>query len=241
MAMKTTARIQLLPAKAAPYVVIIRRKPSKTYHIIRWNVETDRFEHGSWFTGHIYVHSSDVSFDGKWMVYLARGVRGTTWNGVCLLPYLKTYLETETPDSWGGGGYWKDKRTLVTNEWAATKGTVPFKIENHANPRGVFKQRMLRDGWIQNEAENCWTRQFHRRGPTLEARYKKDAADLEFRLLEYPELLNQSVESATFASNGALIFAQDGWVYRYTSNDLRRGKPAFAADLNGLTREQTRV
>ena len=114
MAAETNARIHLLPAKEAPYVVIIRRKPSKTHHIIRWNVEHDEFEHGSWFTGHIYVERSDVSFDGKWMVYLARGAGGTTWNGVCLLPYLKTYLEAGAPDTWGGGGYWRDSETLLT-------------------------------------------------------------------------------------------------------------------------------
>lgn len=241
MPMKTTARIHLLPAKGAPYVVMIRRKPSKTYHIVRWNVETDRFEHGSWFTGHIYVHSSDVSFDGKWMVYLARGARGTTWNGICLLPQLKTYLESDAPDTWGGGGYWKDKRTLVTDNWASTKGTVPFKIENDARLGEVHVQRMKRDGWIHNMEDKSWTWQFQRRGPTLKAKYHKHTADFEFRVLEYPELLEQSVESATFAANGDLVFAQDGWVFRYSRQDMRRGKPGFAADLNELTREQIRV
>jgi len=237
MTVKTTARIHLLPAKEAPYVVIIRRKPSKTFHIIRWNVEQDEFEHGSWFTGHIYVYRSDVSFDGKWMVYLARGARGTTWNGVCLLPYLKTYLEADAPDTWGGGGYWKDSQTLITHSWATTKGAALFRVENGQGE--VHVRRMKRDGWIHNEKKKSWLWQFHPRGATLEAIYHRHTADFEFRLREFPELLDKEVECATFAANGDLFFSRLGCVYRYSRNDLRRGKPGFTADLNGLTREMT--
>jgi len=237
MTVKTAARIHLLPAKDAPYVVIIRRKPSKTFHIIRWNIEHDEFEHGSWFTGHIYVHRSDVSFDGKWMVYLARGARGTTWNGVCLLPYLKTYLEADAPDTWGGGGHWKNSQTLLTCSWTTTKGAAPFQVENGQGE--VYVQRMKRDGWIHNEKKKSWLWQFHHRGATLEAIYHRHMADCEFRLREFPELLDKEVEWATFATNGDLVFARLGCVYRYSRNDLRRGKPGFTADLNGLTREMT--
>ena len=237
MAVKTTARIHLLSAKEAPYVVIIRRKPSKTFHIIRWNIEHDEFEHGSWFTGHIYVHRSDVSFDGKWMVYLARGARGTTWNGVCLLPYLKTYLEADAPDTWGGGGHWKNSQTLLTCSWTTTKGAAPFQVENGQGE--VYVQRMKRDGWIHDEKKKSWHWQFHPRGPTLEAIYHKHMTDFEFRLREFPELLDKEVECATFAANGDLVFSRLGRVYRYSRNDLRKGKPGFTADLNELTREMT--
>jgi len=235
MIVKTTARIHLLTAKDAPYVVIIRRKPSKTFHIIRWNIEHDEFEHGSWFTGHIYVHRSDISFDGNWMVYLARGARGTTWNGVCLLPYLKTYVEAVAPDTWGGGGYWRDRDTIITDSWGTTKGEVPFRLEPGRGE--IHVQRMKRDGWIHNEYNKSWSWQFHPRRATLEAIYYKHTADFKFRLREFPDLLDQQVECATIGANGDLLFTRGGWVYRYTRSDLRKGKPGFAADLNGLTRE----
>jgi hypothetical protein len=237
MTMKTTARIHLLPAKEAPYVVIIRRKPSKTFHIIQWNIEHDEFKHGSWFTGHIYVYRSDVSFDGKWMVYFARGASGTLWNGVCLLPYLKTYLEADAPDSWGGGGYWRDSQTLMTSSWTTTKGAVPFRIEDGCGELHV--QRMKRDGWIHKENGKIRLWQFLQRNATLEAIYDKRTTDFEFRLREFPQLLDKEVESATFAANGDLVFTRLGCVYRYSRKDLRRGKPGFAADLNVLTREMT--
>jgi len=237
MAMAPPARIHLLPAKESPYVVIIRRKPSKTYHIIRWNVEQDEFEHGSWFTGHIYVWRSDVSFDGKWMVYMARGAGGAIWNGVCLLPYLKTYLEADAPDTWGGGGYWSDSQTLLTHSWGPTKGAAPFRIEEDQGK--VPGNRMKRDGWISTENKESRLWRFHQPGATLEAIYSKRTTDFEFRLREFPALLNKEVEWATFAANGDLVFSRLGCVYRYSRKDLRKGKPGFAADLNGLTREMT--
>lgn len=267
MAAETNARIHLLPAKEVPYVVIIRRKPSKTHHIIRWNVEHDEFEHGSWFTGHIYVERSDVSFDGQWMVYLARGASGTTWNGVCMLPYLKTYLEANAPDTWGGGGYWRDSKTLVTESWTTPTGSVSFRIEPKPSGGTIGDQtmylRMARDGWVRNgdnwgierrvrgkkhmkarDGDDGWKWQFERRGPTLEVffrGYLEHGSTYEFRMREFPDLLDQQVEWATFAANGDLVFARLGWVYRYSRNDLRNGKPGFAADLNGLTREKVGV
>jgi hypothetical protein len=200
-----TARIHLLPAKEAPYVIIIRRKPSKTFHIIRWNVEHDEFEHGSWFTGHIYAHRSDVSFDGKWMVYFASGASGDLWNGVCLLPYLKTYLEANAADTWGGGGFWIDSQTISTDSWGTTKGAAPFR---HENGRGG--NRMERDGWIPSEYKESRLWQFYQRGATLEAIYSKRTTDFEFRLREFPALLDKEVEWATFASNGDLVFTRRG-------------------------------
>jgi hypothetical protein len=263
MTVKPPARIHLLPAKEAPYVVIVRRKPSKTFHIIRWNVEHDEFEHGSWFTGHIYVYRSDVSFDARWMVYLARGASGATWNGVCLLPYLRTYLEANAPDTWDGGGYWKDSNTLLTYSWKAPTGSLPFRIEP-AKGDGTLNSadlhlRMARDGWVRNgnywgadrrihgkkglilrDGDDGWNWRLERCGPPLEAffrGYMQPGHPYEFRAREFPTLMDQEVEWATFAANGDLVFTRLGCVYRYSRDDLRRGKPGFAADLNGLTRE----
>ncbi len=237
MPIKTTARVHLLTAKEAPYVVIIRRKPSKTYHIIRWNTQSDKFEHGSWFTGHIYVDRSDVSFDGKWMVYLARGAKGNTWNGVCLLPFLKTYFESEALDTWGGGGYWKNAKTLITDAWETHKGMTPFRVEDGTGQGEVHVQRMKRDGWTHNQAERKWIAKFDKKSVSLEAIYRRHTADFVFRVPEYPDFLDDDVESATFDALGNLIFTRGGMVYKYDKKALKRGRPSFTANLNSLTRE----
>lgn len=155
------ARIHLLPAKTAPYVIVIRRKPTKWFHVMRWNTSTDEIEHGSWFNGHLYAKRSDVSFDGQWMVYLAMGSTGKTWNGVCRLPFLKTAVDVPGNGTWYGGGYWASEQLLKLNAWhwpmlrglrkKAAK-VLPFQIEefcatHNAEDLGVLYPRLQRDGW----------------------------------------------------------------------------------------------
>ena len=65
------------------------------FHIIKWNTETDELEYGSWFSDKLYWECCDISFDGKWMVYLALGDNGQAWNGCCQLPFLKTSMESD--------------------------------------------------------------------------------------------------------------------------------------------------
>ncbi|MFN7931185.1 MAG: hypothetical protein U0Y68_25305 [Blastocatellia bacterium] len=262
MMIQTTARIHLLAAKEAPVVAIIRRKPTHTFHIIRWNTETDEFEHGSWFQKKIYVADSDISFDGKWMCYMARGMKGTTWLGVCQLPYLKTYLEADVPTTYCGGGYWQDRHTLVIDDLLKASGTIPFRVEKSplGNPQ-VLQHRLQRDGWVRNGenygerrkvrgkpfeypcvGDDGWHRQAGRRGTILDMFYRghfQGSSKFEFRVREYPDLLDAEVEHATFTANGDLVFSRLGWVYRYQHSDISKGQPSFAADLNSLTREET--
>lgn len=53
-------RLHLLVARDAPKILIIRRGPSKVFHLIAWNTETDEFEQGSWFRGRLYEYRSDL-------------------------------------------------------------------------------------------------------------------------------------------------------------------------------------
>ena len=97
----------MLRARDAPVIAVIGRGPSKLFHLIKWNTEQDKLEHGSWFSGKLYPMRCDLSFDGKWMVYLAMGDNGETWNG----------------------GDWRDAKTLMRNNWSDERGQVPFATE----------------------------------------------------------------------------------------------------------------
>lgn len=99
------ARLHLLPAKEAPVVVVVRRKPSRLFHIIRVNTDKGTYEEGAWFTGKLYAMRCDVSFDGNWFVYLALGGKGQTWNGISMLPRLTCIAESNNLGTWFGGGY----------------------------------------------------------------------------------------------------------------------------------------
>jgi len=39
--------------------------------MIRWNTDSDKFEQGQWFHGHVYVGRSDLSPDGSLLIYFA--------------------------------------------------------------------------------------------------------------------------------------------------------------------------
>lgn len=112
----TTARLHILRAHGASKAVIIRRKPSRLVHIISWDTSTDIIEHGSWFDGRIYAERCDLSWDGRWMVYLAMGRRGETWNGLCRPPSLESVLTVPNCGTWAGGGFFSDANTLQSND-----------------------------------------------------------------------------------------------------------------------------
>jgi hypothetical protein len=260
------ARIFLLPAKGASHVLIIRRKPSKLFHLIRWNTSTDQLEHGSWFRGKLYPNRCDVSFDGEWMVYLAMGSKGETWNGICRLPFLRTYAESENFGTWNGGGYWRDKRTLLLNQWTPQKGTSPFKTmplnrEFGSEDLGVFYPRLQRDGWLRRgenygtnrqlkntnkymvacDGDDGWFNQPTPRHPLLSLRYigyLEHGYTFCYNLSDHPTIVDDQVTAACWDSLGQLIVARQGTVARYTLDDLRRGKPTTLLDLNDLNAAQ---
>lgn len=156
---RTTARLHLLAAKDKPVAVILRRKPSKCYHVIKWNTQTDDLVHGSWFHGRIYEARCDLSWDGRWMVYMAMGDNGETWNGICQPPRLKTYADVPNCGAWAGGGVFVEKDKLQANDhWHHDqslarfdgKGNFPFTIErldSGGEDLPVLCRRLERDGW----------------------------------------------------------------------------------------------
>jgi hypothetical protein len=151
------ARIHILPAREKPVAVILRRKPSKCFHVMKWNTLTDEIEHGSWFRGKLYSLRCDVSFDGEWMVYLAMGATADTWNGICRPPWLKTVVDGENMGAWFGGGYWAEPEKLMLNGWELPKlpkgerSELPFKTAPYrpswGEDEGVLFARLERDGW----------------------------------------------------------------------------------------------
>jgi hypothetical protein len=156
---RSRARLHVLRAHTSPTAVIIRRKPSKCFHIISWDTTRDKLAHGSWFRGKIFPERCDVSWDGRWMVYLAMGSSGNTWNGICQPPWLRTIADVPNMGTWAGGGFFSDARTLRSNdnwcwnrslsEFTKSEG-LPFSIERMESGGEVFPilaHRLERDGW----------------------------------------------------------------------------------------------
>jgi hypothetical protein len=255
------ARIHLLPAKTAPIVIVIRRKPSKLFHVLKWDTDLDELQAGSWFHGKLYPMRCDVSPDGRHMVYLAMGSGGHTWNGVCEPPFLRTMAEGENMGTWSGGGYFASDERLLVNSWSPSKGDLPFRCEPLQGEHGgedlsVLVPRLERDGWRRRGLE--WGREVERVGTsklTVDQigddgwawRPSKGVPELRMRFLGYLEHgytfgfeleghsgLLDGVDWACYDSRGRLVYTQAGSLYLWGPEDLDRGEPRSVHDLEGL-------
>ena len=195
------SRIHLLVARHAPTVVILQRKRAELFHVITVDANTWRVAECSWFRGKLYGLRCDVSFDGAYMVYLAMGSRGQTWNGVCRLPWLTALTEADNLGAWFGGGYFASNKVLRTNGWGSPdfyppkRSGAPFTLEPY-RPRyggedlGVLYERLHRDGFMRLgdswgterklngrqyrvacDGDDGWGWQFSPRHPALKLRY----------------------------------------------------------------------
>lgn len=227
-------RIYLLAAREAPVAAILRRGPSRTWHVMRWATDTDAIESGSWFNGRIYPEKCDLSWDGKWLVYFALG-RTDTWTGVCELPRLKTLAYVEGCGTYGGGGAWFEPNTVhLFDVGAKTKPVIevdplPFKI---GKPD-------WRDSRVVQSAWNFVTGKEETLDPSLsnpELLHSDEERHEGFRLPDFPDLLDDKVTSALWNSQGHLLVAREGWIERYQQEDLKRGEPSFRRDLTDVPR-----
>ena len=101
-------KLTVFPARAAARAVILRRGPTRMFHVISWNMATDRFEHGSWFRGRIFEESCDISPDGRYFRYVAcNGSHKTrerigfnAWVAICRPPRLTALSMTVCIGTW---------------------------------------------------------------------------------------------------------------------------------------------
>lgn len=150
-------------ASKAPAAVINRRGPSKTVCTIGWDRRKDKFTVGQWMRGRIYERRSDLSPDGKYMIYFAMNGRWHTaakgsWTAISKAPYLKAVTLFPKGDCWNGGGlftgrgrYWlndgyghagmSDSHEVVRDEEFRPEGGIGGEC------LGVYFPRLLRDGW----------------------------------------------------------------------------------------------
>jgi len=158
-----TPRIHLLLARAAPAGLVIRRGPSNHVATILWDRHKDTFQLGQWLKGRIYEHRSDLSFDGKYLIYFAMNGKWNSpskgsWTAISHAPYLKAIAFFPKGDCWQGGGLWTDKGKYWLNgvnghQIACDTTRVRRDREYQPSPdfggecRGVYYHRLLRDGW----------------------------------------------------------------------------------------------
>lgn len=160
-----TIRLHLLVARAAPRILIIRRGPSRVYHLALWRTDSDTVEHGSWFRGQLYFHRCDLSWDGEWLVYFAMGPtrQHYSWTAVSRPPWVRAELFYPKSDTWNGGGVWDRPDMLWLNMPAGSPPregdpaprdlgfSVRWGRSEYGEDEGPLYRRLERDGWRRDD------------------------------------------------------------------------------------------
>lgn len=157
------ARIHVLLPRDAGVGLVLRRGPARRVAAILWDRKRDRFELGQWLKGRIYERRSDISPDGKYVIYFAtRGFfdreRGIAWTAISQVPYLKALVFYPQFTTYWGGGLWTGKTTYWFHDGCVSRlerdsdrvarntTFVPpsyFGCELY----NIYYYRLQRDGW----------------------------------------------------------------------------------------------
>jgi len=132
-----------------------RRGPTKLVRAVMWDRASDTFQPGSWFKGRIFPDRSDLSPDGRHMIYFAMGgvawaipATGGTWTAISTLPSLKATALWGQGDTWSGGGMFTSNRSFwldADDNTSLIRDDSGFRREPY-RPR---QSRMERDGWVR--------------------------------------------------------------------------------------------
>lgn len=165
VATKSPARLWVLLAREAPVGVIFRRGPSKQVLLIKWDTRQDRFEYGQWLKSRVYERRSDLSPNGKLLIYFAANQKPPlySWTAISKPPYFTALALWPKGDCWNGGGWFVTDRKVRLNhdesEAQLHSGLRlgPLKIVGYAESAGedatVWDVLLERDGWKQSNVD----------------------------------------------------------------------------------------
>jgi hypothetical protein len=157
------ARLHVLLARDKPLGVVMRRGPSTKFCTLLWDLRSDEFEMGQWVNARLYPMRSDLSPDGRYLIYFALNGRWQSetrgsYTAISRAPYLKALMLYPKGDAWGGGGLWTGRKTYWLNHLSPREKPLRSTGEVQPDltvgrPGGwwecpyVFFERLERDGW----------------------------------------------------------------------------------------------
>ena len=120
------ARLHVLLARDATTAVILRRGPSRHTALVGWDRRTDRFTVGQWFYGRVYERRSDLSPDGRHLVYFAMNARWDarargSWTAISKAPYLKALTLLAKGEHDGRHHAVRTFERRISDRWALRK------------------------------------------------------------------------------------------------------------------------
>ena len=122
----TPPRLHVLTATDSPAAVVLRRGPSGQVATVGWDRAAGTFALGQWLKGRIFAHRSDLSPDGRHMIYFAgtgdpNAPTGGWWTAISRAPWLRALVLLPQSSTWGGGGAFTAPGTV----WLNGGGSLP--------------------------------------------------------------------------------------------------------------------
>jgi len=159
------ARLHVIFARDVESAVVFRRGPSKQVCTYLWDRKDDTFKLGQWLKGRIYERRSDLSPNGKYMIYFAMNGKWDSetkgaWTTISKVPWLKAIELYTKGDCWEGGGlflsenkFWLNDRhfdensKFISSEEVTRDDSYTPNEEFGTGDTGVYYNRLIRDGW----------------------------------------------------------------------------------------------
>ena len=155
-------RLYVLPARAAPVAIVLRRGPSEWFHVLRWHLDEPRVEPGAWLHGTLYPRRCDVSPDGGLLAYSALTSRPPPWDAyhaVSRAPWLTALAAWHVGSTWTPGMAFADDGALLgphTEDGTPSRGSYPGAMRPLPPLSGIGRTPFdERD--VANELRRGWT------------------------------------------------------------------------------------
>jgi hypothetical protein len=261
------ARLHVPLAREAPVALIFRRGNSKRVCTLSWDRRTDEIRVGQWLHGRIYERRSDLSPDGRHLIYFAMNghwqsrPRGA-WTAVSRAPWLKAIVLLGKGDCWHGGGLFTGPRTYWVNDGfghTSLEDSREVRRDDQFRPLahyggecpGVHYLRLQRDGWaLRRPGDAVAPAQFQKPLPRGWILRKVAHAEIgappgkgcywDEHELEHgatDQLLGFPDWEWAELDGEQLLWTQAGRLYRADIGPTAIGEPRLVADLNGLQPE----
>lgn len=246
------ARLHVMTATETPYAVVLRRGPTGQVASLGWDRASGEVVLGQWFRGRIYEHRSDLSPDGRHMIYFAyKGGRGPGWTVVSRAPWLAALAWLPQDHTWhGGGAFTADGRVFrngggdvpdIDGLTQAPPDAMPHGTDGF-HMGGLYVAMMERRGWVHaggeryearlaRQSEEGWSiglgfETWAKRRSLIANRYSVTAGDVTVAQQDW-EWAETWRDGVQFAEGGCLWFARVGAGARLHDRHL-------IADLNPM-------
>jgi len=151
MTNSTNAKIFVLIPTKSDKAVVIRRGPAKQVGIFSWNLTSNEIKSYQWLKGRIYEYFSDISPDGKYLIYSAIK-KGKSYTVISKAPWLKALSLWHNVGGRGGGllnsnaSYMLYDGSESYNEFR-TKKLTGINSDLEIINNGIYPIRLSRNGW----------------------------------------------------------------------------------------------